>query len=154
MSKMKIGYCLRLINEVMLWKINNYSWLSGREHGYIGFGIHVSSAAFTLTKPKNTKLCFYLYVDLLSSVKVNFFYFFLFFVGAGQAEPGFRSSILLSKLLWYAFPAIRLVFDINPKQIGRRAGILQNLRESTNQKFEQILKIQNFVKKIQNGRLD
>ena len=49
-------------------------------------------------------------------------------MGAWQANPGFISLILLSKLVRYAFPTIWFGFVIYPKQIGRRAGILQKLR--------------------------
>ena len=48
---------------------------------------------------------------------------------AGQAKPGFRCSILLYKLVRYAFPAMCLVFGIYPKRIGRWAGTWKFLSE-------------------------
>ena len=57
------------------------------------------------------KTFFYLYVDL-------------------RPKPCFRSSMFLSKLVWYAFPAIGIVFGIYPNQIARLAGIFQNLCEN------------------------
>ena len=77
-----------------------------------------------LFNSKAFKLFIFLFVYLAVSkcypffLPLNFWFLFHFFVGAGQAEPGFRCSILLYKVVRYAFPAIWLVFGIYPKQIG------------------------------------
>ena len=116
---------------------------------HFGFGFKAAAACFSETSILNNsevytpfskfvsyvlrklkcQTVFDLYVHLLSFIKVKFAGKKSFLVSAGQAEPGFRSSILLSKLVRYAFPAIWLVFGIYTIQIGRRAGILQNLHK-------------------------